>query len=50
MFSKSSIKPYGIDFFEIFPGLEISARKNTALKILHQNEKSFEKPVKNALF
>ena len=42
MFSKSSIKPYGLDFFENFSGLEISAKKNTAFKISHQNEKSLK--------
>ena len=36
MFSKSSIKPYELDFFEIFLKLEITARKNTTLLILYQ--------------
>ena len=36
MFSKSSIKPYGLDFFEIFLELEITATKNTTLLILYQ--------------
>ena len=58
MFSKSSIKPYKLDIFEIFLDLEISAKKNTDFQILHQNEKTpknlwkdhFSKKIKKFIF
>ena len=50
MFSKLALTDMRIHFFEICLRPEISARKNTAIEILHQNEKTLQNLPKNHIY